>query len=91
MSAFISDCDLKLNSQTHNLLITSLSVSQQTLDSGRIGIASQALGIAQASLDCAADYALKRTAFGAPISKLQSIQVTPPPLNYSMTSFKENN
>lgn len=49
--------------------------SQQTLDSGRLGIASQALGIAQASLDCAADYAQKRNAFGAPISKLQAIQV----------------
>ncbi|KAF3848514.1 hypothetical protein F7725_015011 [Dissostichus mawsoni] len=31
-------------------------------------------GIAQASLDCAADYALKRVAFGAPIGKLQAIQ-----------------
>lgn len=54
-----------------------LRVTQQTLDSGRIGIASQALGIAQASLDCAADYAQKRNAFGAPISKLQAIQVKP--------------
>lgn len=54
-----------------------LCVTQQTLDSGRIGIASQALGIAQASLDCAADYAQKRNAFGAPISKLQAIQVKP--------------
>lgn len=53
-----------------------VSVTQQTLDSGRIGIAAQALGIAQASLDCAADYAHKRTAFGAPIGKLQAIQVT---------------
>uniref|UniRef100_A0A3Q0RFX2 Short-chain specific acyl-CoA dehydrogenase, mitochondrial n=1 Tax=Amphilophus citrinellus TaxID=61819 RepID=A0A3Q0RFX2_AMPCI len=49
-------------------------IAMQTLDSGRIGIASQALGIAQASLDCAADYAHKRTAFGAPIGKLQAIQ-----------------
>nr|QTY21853.1 acyl-CoA dehydrogenase C-2 to C-3 short chain [Ctenopharyngodon idella] len=47
---------------------------KQTLDSGRLGIASQALGIAQAALDCAADYAHKRTAFGAPIGKLQAIQ-----------------
>lgn len=52
-----------------------LCVSQQTLDSGRIGIASQALGIAQASLDCAAGYAHRRSAFGAPIGKLQAIQV----------------
>ncbi|KAF3701722.1 Short-chain specific acyl-CoA dehydrogenase, mitochondrial [Channa argus] len=49
-------------------------IAMQTLDSGRIGIASQALGIAQASLDCAAEYAQKRTAFGAAIGKLQAIQ-----------------
>ncbi|XP_061590038.1 short-chain specific acyl-CoA dehydrogenase, mitochondrial [Cololabis saira] len=49
-------------------------IAMQTLDSGRIGIAAQALGIGQASLDCAADYAHKRTAFGAPIGKLQAIQ-----------------
>ncbi|XP_039298847.1 short-chain specific acyl-CoA dehydrogenase, mitochondrial isoform X2 [Nilaparvata lugens] len=49
-------------------------IAMMTLDSGRIGIASQALGIAQASLDCAVEYAGKRTAFGAPISKLQAIQ-----------------
>ncbi|XP_050442496.1 short-chain specific acyl-CoA dehydrogenase, mitochondrial-like [Adelges cooleyi] len=44
------------------------------LDSGRIGIAAQACGIAQASLELAVDYAKKRSAFGAPISKMQSIQ-----------------
>lgn len=42
---------------------------------GRIGIASQALGIAQASLDCAVKYAENRNAFGAPLTKLQNIQV----------------
>lgn len=46
----------------------------KTLDGGRIGIASQALGIAQAALELAVDYANKRLAFGKPISKLQSIQ-----------------
>ena len=50
-------------------------IAMMTLDAGRIGIASQALGIAQAALDCAVDYAKKRIAFGQPISKLQSIQV----------------
>ncbi|XP_051541027.1 short-chain specific acyl-CoA dehydrogenase, mitochondrial-like isoform X1 [Myxocyprinus asiaticus] len=49
-------------------------IAMQTLDSGRIGIAAQALGIAQAALDCAADYAHKRTAFGVSIGKLQAIQ-----------------
>lgn len=42
---------------------------------GRIGIAAQALGIAQAALDCAVNYAENRKAFGAPLTKLQSIQV----------------
>ncbi|PNF37451.1 hypothetical protein B7P43_G15754 [Cryptotermes secundus] len=45
-----------------------------SLDAGRIGIASQALGIAQAALDCAVEYASKRNAFGSPILKLQTIQ-----------------
>ncbi|XP_069789060.1 short-chain specific acyl-CoA dehydrogenase, mitochondrial isoform X3 [Narcine bancroftii] len=49
-------------------------IAMQTLDAGRIGIASQALGIAHAALDCAVDYAEKRMAFGSPISKLQAIQ-----------------
>lgn len=45
-----------------------------TLDAGRIGIAGQALGIAQASLECAIEYAQMRKAFDSPISKLQSVQ-----------------
>lgn len=45
-----------------------------SVDAGRIGIASQALGIAQASLDCAVDYATKRQAFGQSIIKMQAIQ-----------------
>ncbi|XP_045503275.1 short-chain specific acyl-CoA dehydrogenase, mitochondrial [Colias croceus] len=49
-------------------------IAMMTLDAGRIGIAAQALGIAQASLDVAVDYAAKRTAFGKPIMKLQAIQ-----------------
>lgn len=49
-------------------------IAMMTLDAGRIGIASQALGIAQASLEVAAEYASKRIAFGKPILKLQTIQ-----------------
>lgn len=49
-------------------------INRYFLDSGRIGIACQALGIAQASLDCAIEYAAKREAFGNPIAKLQTIQ-----------------
>lgn len=46
-----------------------------TLDSGRIGIAGQALGIAQASLDCAVDYAQKRQVFGKQLTQMQAIQM----------------
>jgi butyryl-CoA dehydrogenase len=49
-------------------------VAMSTLDGGRIGIAAQALGIAQASLECAIEYAQMRKAFEQPISKLQAIQ-----------------
>ncbi|CAM9576767.1 unnamed protein product [Chrysoparadoxa australica] len=49
-------------------------IAMGTLDSGRIGIAAQALGIAQASLDAAAAYALERKAFGKPIATLYAIQ-----------------
>ncbi|EZA50391.1 short-chain specific acyl-CoA dehydrogenase, mitochondrial [Ooceraea biroi] len=49
-------------------------IAMMALDAGRIGIAGQALGIAQASLDCAIEYAAKRQAFGKSILKLQAIQ-----------------
>lgn len=49
-------------------------IAMMTLDAGRIGIASQALGIAQAALDSAVEYAANRNAFGSPILKLQAIQ-----------------
>ncbi|CAJ1069982.1 short-chain specific acyl-CoA dehydrogenase%2C mitochondrial [Xyrichtys novacula] len=63
-------------------------IAMQTLDSGRIGIAAQALGIAQASLDCAADYALKRTAFGAPIGKMQAVQFKLADMNMAVESAR---
>ncbi|XP_054719577.1 LOW QUALITY PROTEIN: short-chain specific acyl-CoA dehydrogenase, mitochondrial-like [Uloborus diversus] len=50
-------------------------IAMMTLDAGRTGIASQALGIAQAALDCAIHYAAQRQAFGASILKLQTIQI----------------
>ncbi|XP_071480051.1 short-chain specific acyl-CoA dehydrogenase, mitochondrial-like [Diadema antillarum] len=49
-------------------------IAMTTLDAGRIGIAGQGLGIAQAAVDCAVDYATKRTAFEQPISRFQIIQ-----------------
>jgi alkylation response protein AidB-like acyl-CoA dehydrogenase len=49
-------------------------ISMDTLDGGRIGIAAQACGIAQAALDASVKYARERTAFGKPISDFQAIQ-----------------
>ncbi|HXG39081.1 MAG TPA: acyl-CoA dehydrogenase [Bacteroidota bacterium] len=46
----------------------------KTLDGGRIGIAAQALGIAQGSLDAALKYSKTRKAFGHPIADFQAIQ-----------------
>ena len=48
--------------------------AMKTLDGGRIGIAAQALGIAQASLDAALKYSKERKAFGQYISEFQAIQ-----------------
>jgi len=49
-------------------------IAMATLNSGRIGIAAQALGIAQAAFDEALNYAQDREAFGQKISQFQSIQ-----------------
>jgi alkylation response protein AidB-like acyl-CoA dehydrogenase len=49
-------------------------VAMTTLDGGRIGIAAQALGIAQAAYDVAREYAVERRAFGHRIADFQAIQ-----------------
>lgn len=49
-------------------------VAMATLDGGRIGIAAQALGIAQGAFDYAIRYTKQRIQFGAPLSDLQGIQ-----------------
>jgi alkylation response protein AidB-like acyl-CoA dehydrogenase len=50
------------------------TVAMATLDGGRIGIAAQALGIAQAAYDVAREYALERRQFGKAIADFQAIQ-----------------
>ncbi|MGH3411969.1 MAG: acyl-CoA dehydrogenase family protein, partial [Marmoricola sp.] len=50
------------------------NVAMSTLDGGRIGIAAQAVGIAQAAFEAARDYALERKQFGKPISDFQGLQ-----------------
>jgi len=49
-------------------------IAMQTLDGGRIGVAAQALGIAQAALDEAVKYAKERAQFGKPLASFQAIQ-----------------
>jgi len=49
-------------------------VAMGTLDGGRIGIAAQALGIAQAGYEVAREYAAERRAFGHRIADFQAIQ-----------------
>ncbi len=49
-------------------------IALTTLDGGRIGIASQATGIAQGAFEAALAYARQRQAFGHPIAEFQAIQ-----------------
>jgi len=51
-----------------------MRIALSTLDGGRIGIAAQAVGIAQAALDTATAYARERRAFGGPIGRFGQIQ-----------------
>ncbi len=48
--------------------------AMSTLDSARVGVAAQGVGLAQRAVDEAIKYAKQRRAFGAPIAKLQAIQ-----------------
>lgn len=49
-------------------------IAMKALDGGRIGIASQALGIGRAAFERALAYSKERKAFGKPIAELQAIQ-----------------
>ena len=49
-------------------------IAMQVLDSGRIGIAAQSVGIARAAYDASVNYAKERRAFGTPIGTFQMIQ-----------------
>ena len=51
-------------------------IAMQTLDGGRIGIAAQAVGIAQGAIDAAVDYTSQRIQFGKKISQFQNTQFT---------------
>ncbi len=49
-------------------------IAMKTLDSGRIAVASQAVGISQAALDASVEYSRERKTFGSPIIEHQGIQ-----------------
>jgi alkylation response protein AidB-like acyl-CoA dehydrogenase len=49
-------------------------IAMAVLDAGRIGIAAQALGIAEAAYEASVNYARERQAFGGPIGQFQMIQ-----------------
>jgi len=49
-------------------------IAMTALDGGRIGIAAQSIGVAQAALDAAVRYAKGRQQFGQPVSKFQGIR-----------------
>ena len=49
-------------------------IAMGTLDGGRVGVAAQAVGIAQGALEAAISYAKERVQFGKPISANQGIQ-----------------
>ena len=68
-----TDCEVPVGNRIGNEG-EGYKVALSTLDGGRIGIASQATGIAQGALEAALSYAQQRQAFGHPISDFQAIQ-----------------
>jgi alkylation response protein AidB-like acyl-CoA dehydrogenase len=70
---FFEDCKVPLD----NILGSGgdgFKIALHTLDGGRIGIAAQAVGIAQAALEESVRYAKERKAFGKAISDFQGLQ-----------------
>jgi alkylation response protein AidB-like acyl-CoA dehydrogenase len=65
----VVDGDRLLGEENHGFRI-----AMATLDGGRIGIAAQAVGIAQAAYDVAREYAKERNAFGRRIADFQAVQ-----------------
>ena len=66
-----------------------MSQALATLDGGRIGIAAQALGVAQACLDEASRYANTREQFGQALGKFQAIQEKLADMAVGITASRE--
>ena len=72
-TVFFDNCQVPASAVVGNVG-EGFKVAMATLDGGRIGIASQALGIARAALDVSVAYAKERKSFGVPIAQHQAIQ-----------------
>jgi len=72
-SLFFEDCHVPENNLLGHLG-QGIKIGLTALDTGRIGIAAQALGIAQAAFEDSVSYARERQQFNKPLSKFQTIQ-----------------
>lgn len=70
---FLEDCRLP-ESSIIGKVDEGFKIAMATLDGGRIGIAAQALGIAQRALDESLGYVTQRHAFGQPLAEFQGLQ-----------------
>jgi butyryl-CoA dehydrogenase len=72
-SLFFEDCRVP-KTNVLGRLGQGMKIGLTALDTGRIGIAAQALGIAQAAFESSVSYARERQQFNKPLSKFQTIQ-----------------
>ncbi|MGA2781665.1 MAG: acyl-CoA dehydrogenase family protein [Smithella sp.] len=72
-SLFLEDCCVP-EKNLLGKLGDGMKIGMATLDNGRIGVAAQALGIAQGAFEAAVKYAKERQQFKKPIASLQTIQ-----------------
>jgi butyryl-CoA dehydrogenase len=73
MELVFKDCRIS-EDQLLGDINTGFKQAMITLDSGRIGIGAQAVGIAQACLDASLDYSTERVQFGKPISRHEAVR-----------------
>ena len=65
-----------------------MAIALSALDSGRLGIAAAATGLAQSALDVAADYAKEREQFGKPIAQFQGLAFLLADMEAAVTSAR---
>ena len=65
-----------------------MAIALSALDSGRLGIAAAATGLAQAALDAAAEYAKEREQFGKPIAQFQGLAFLLADMEAAVTSSR---